>query len=98
MTNTIPSPTVGACNSVGAAVAARVALRGAGLAVGRGRCAVVQVGAATPVRFRTAAMGALKALHAVALLVPGVEGEQGGEGEGKQEEDQHGHHPVGYWM
>ena len=39
-------------------------------------------------------MGALK----VALLVPGVEGEQGGEGEGEQEEDQHGHHPVGYWM
>ena len=61
VTNTIPSPTVGAGYSVGAAVAAGVALRGAGLAVGRGRCTVVPVGAATPVRFRTAAMGALKA-------------------------------------
>ena len=90
--------TVGAGYSVGVAVAASVTLLRAGLAVGRGRCAVVPVGAATPVRFRTTAMGALEALHAVALLVPGVEGEQGGEGEGEQEEDQRGHHPVSYWM
>ena len=89
---------VGGVPSIGVAVAASVTLLRAGLAVGRGRCAVVPVGAATPVRFRTAALGALEALHAVALLVPGVKGEQGGEGEGEQEEDQHGHHPVGYWM
>ena len=66
-------------------VAAGVALRRAGGAVSLGRGAVVQVLAAVRnAIFRTAVMGALK----VALLVPGVEGEQGGEG----------HHPDGYWM
>ena len=80
-------------------MAAGVAVCGAGQAVSLGRGAVVQVGvAADPVSFRTAAGPALEALHAVALLVLGVDGEQGGEGEGEQEEDQHGHHPVGYWM